>query len=71
MDNSEHKSKYDPSKIRLTEPIKGIVGWIGEIESTVALCKKRMVRFEKRMKQFEKGIEAIDEKMKRIEKYAK
>jgi hypothetical protein len=30
-----------------------------------------MTRFENRMKKFEKGIEAFDEKMDRIEKYAK
>ena len=70
-DNSEHKSKYDPSKIKLTEPLKSLVGWIKELGESLGLFNKRMTRLENRMKQFEKGIEAIDEKMKRIEKYAK
>ena len=71
QDNSEHKSKYDPSKVKLTEPLKSIVGWIKELGDNLGLFNGRMARFEKRMKQFEKGIEAVDEKMKRIEKYAK
>ena len=62
---------YDPRTVKLTEPIKSIVGWVEELESNVGLYNKRLARFEKRMKEFEKGIEAIDEKMKRIEKYAK
>jgi peptidoglycan hydrolase CwlO-like protein len=62
---------YDPKTVKLTEPIKSIVEWVEELESNIGLYNKRLVRFEKRMKKFEKGIEAIDEKMKRIEKYAK
>lgn len=62
---------YDPKTVKLTEPIKGIVEWIEELESNISLYNKRLARFEKRMKSFEKGIEAFDEKMKRIEKYAK
>ena len=62
---------YDPKTVRLTEPIKSIVEWVEELESNLDLFNKRMARFEKRMKSFERGIEAIDEKMKRIEKYAK
>ena len=62
---------YDPKTVKLTEPIKSIVEWVEELESNISLYNKRLARFEGRMKKFEKGIEAIDEKMKRIEKYAK
>ena len=62
---------YDPKTVKLTEPIKSIVGWIEELENNIGLYNKRLARFEKRMKQFESGIKAIDEKMRRIEKYAK
>ena len=62
---------YDPKTVRLTEPLKSIVEWVEELESNVGLFNKRMARLEKRMKSFGKGIEAIDEKMDRIEKYAK
>ncbi len=66
---NEHR--YDPKTVKLTEPIKSIVVWIEELGSNISLYNKRMTRFENRMKKFEKGIEAIDEKMKRIEKYAR
>ncbi len=62
---------YDPKTVKLTEPIKSIVGWVEELESNISLYNKRLTRFEKRMKKFEKGIEAIDEWMRRIEKFAK
>ena len=62
---------YDPKTVKFTEPIKSLVEWIEGLESCLDLSNKRMARFEKRLKSFEKGIEAIDEKMKRIEKYAK
>ena len=67
----EIKSRSNLADIHLNEPLKSIVGWIKELEGHLKLSSDRMVRLEKRMKQFESGIEAIDEKMKRIEKYAK
>jgi phage shock protein A len=62
---------YDPKTVKLTEPIKSIVEWVEELESDIGLYNEKLARFEKRMKQFEKGIKAFDEKMDRIEKYAK
>ena len=62
---------YDPKTVKFTEPIKSLVEWIEGLENSLDLFNKRMARFEKRMKACEKGIEAFDEKMKRIEKYAK
>ncbi len=62
---------YDPKTVKLTEPIKSIVEWVEELESNISLYNKRLTRFEGRMKKFEKGIEAMDEWMRRIEKYAK
>ncbi len=62
---------YDPKTVKLTEPIKSIVEWVEELESNVSLYNKRLTRFESRMKKFERGIGAIDEWMRRIEKYAK
>jgi len=62
---------YDPKTVKFTEPIKSIVEWIEELGGNIDLFNKRMSRFEKRMRKLERGIEAFDEKLDRIEKYAK
>ena len=65
------KARSNLADIHLQEPLKSIVGWIKELEDYLKLFDTRLSRFGARIKQFEKGVEAIDEKIKRIEKYAK
>ena len=67
----EIRARSNLADIHLGEPLKSIVGWIKELEGHLKSFSDRLGRFEKRMKQFESGVEALDEKMKRIEKYAK
>ena len=67
----EIKSRSHLAGMYLKEPLHSIVGWIRELGGDLFLTNERITKLEKKMKKFEKGIEAFDEKMKRIEKYAK
>jgi prefoldin subunit 5 len=58
----------DNRLIKIVPPLDGI---INEINDSLEKMKRFDKKLGSRIAQIEKGIKALDEKMKRIEKYAK
>jgi len=58
----------EPKFIKLMPPLDGIVN---DLDDRLKILEESISAFKSRMAEFERGVAALDEKIRRIEKYAR